>query len=123
MDLPAPGWRSDPTGRYVDRWWDGDRWTAQVRWGHGEHGEDPVRRPIGAIGSERPNTTSPADLPIGGRPRAVRLVVALGVALPLALLATTAATADGWVAELSDGIGAAVCERVGSDGCGGPTGP
>lgn len=123
MDLPAAGWRSDPTGRYVDRWWDGDRWTAQVRWGRGEVGEDPVRRPAGAIGSQRPNTTTAADLPTGGRPRAVRVLVTLGVALPLALLGMTAASADGWVAAVSDGVGSAVCDRVDLDGCGGQSGP
>lgn len=35
-DLPAPGnaegsgWRSDPTQRYLHRWWDGVRWTESV---------------------------------------------------------------------------------------------
>lgn len=31
--LPDAGWRPDPTGRFQQRWWNGDGWTRKVRQG------------------------------------------------------------------------------------------
>lgn len=38
--LPA-GWYPDPTGRTPERWWDGERWTADVRSGS-QVAQDPI---------------------------------------------------------------------------------
>jgi hypothetical protein len=38
----APDWHDDPTGRHTERYWDGERWTEQVR----DHTSDPARDPI-----------------------------------------------------------------------------
>ena len=33
MSALAPGWYPDPLGRFQERYWDGDEWTARVRTG------------------------------------------------------------------------------------------
>jgi len=39
----APDWHPDPTGRHAERYWDGLRWTDQVR----SQASDPVLAPVG----------------------------------------------------------------------------
>ena len=42
--LPVPGWARDPTGRHVQRYWDGSRWTDAVAGvGGGMPARDPLR--------------------------------------------------------------------------------
>lgn len=40
--MPEPGWVSDPSGRYHQRYFDGVRWTDHVADEHGRRGVDPV---------------------------------------------------------------------------------
>lgn len=41
MGTTQSGWYSDPTGRYLYRYWDGEQWTQQVGDG-GQSGADPT---------------------------------------------------------------------------------
>lgn len=114
MDLAA-GWHPDPTGRYVDRWWDGDRWTDAVRFGHDQQAIDPVLRPTGMAGSLRPMTTTIARLPTGGHDPQVRRIVAASLALPLALGLLAAGDAMIWTRGVEAEVAGAVCERAADD--------
>jgi len=42
MSQFAPGWYPDASGRCAERYYDGERWTADVRDQHGRAGSDPV---------------------------------------------------------------------------------
>jgi len=49
--LPPPGWYSDPSGRYAQRYWDGQKWESAVR-----NGLDVTQDPIPAPASSGPGT-------------------------------------------------------------------
>lgn len=57
--MPEPGWYTDPSGRYELRYWDGSRWTGDVR------GQAPsVTAAQGATGPPADATTKPAEVTI-----------------------------------------------------------
>jgi hypothetical protein len=41
MSTTDPGWYRDPTGRYADRYWDGQQWTDQVNSGGANAVDEP----------------------------------------------------------------------------------
>ncbi len=66
--IEGAGWAPDPTGRFDERWWDGQRYTRRIRWGHAV-GTDTVSPPsAGGSGSARRATSEAAraDAPAPG---------------------------------------------------------
>jgi hypothetical protein len=63
------GWYSDPTGRYLYRYWDGAAWTSQVSNGGAHSGVDPNLLPADVVttppapGTAAPSPTTPAPRP------------------------------------------------------------
>lgn len=56
MNTPA-GWNPDPIDPKIDRYWDGQQWTAQTRPG----GSNEPTQVFGAPGSPQPDPTAPED--------------------------------------------------------------
>lgn len=60
------GWYSDPTGRFLYRYWDGASWTEQVSNGGAHSGTDPNLLPADVLttppapGTEAPGPSTPA---------------------------------------------------------------
>lgn len=109
----GPGWYDDPWEGGSERWWDGERWTPDLRWpgslgesrpAHRSQADSLPRRLSESRGPESrtdsiPTTTSPGGLVYGGgrdvaqtAPRpGVRVVVGLAIAL-VAVAAVVTAT-------------------------------
>ena len=109
MELPEAAWLPDPTGRHLDRWWDGQRWTARVRLAGGVEQLDDVVRPRGSVGSWRPAPWTVATMPTGAG--SARVLVAIGLAVPLLLAAITLDDVLAWVGDVADGLHGVHCER------------
>ena len=91
--LPA-GWHADPHGRYESRYFDGERWTLNVRDSTGGVTREPdapaVEEPaVDEPAVERPAVAEPAPVVPAGRSRA-GLVVALVLLLAVVAVAVIA---------------------------------
>lgn len=70
---PPPSWFPDPTERHEHRWWDGERWTANVA-DHGQPGVDDV-----ALGQEAPDWRTRMAAPAIADRRAETLMARYGI--------------------------------------------
>jgi hypothetical protein len=86
-------WRADPTGRWELRWWDGQRWTDDVRRG------DVVGRDPFLVG----NYTQPPEAP--KRNKTVLALASLAACLGLGVLLLLVALVAGGKAEPKDAAG------------------
>lgn len=95
MTTTMSGWLRDPTGRFAQRYWDGEQWTEHVARG-GLQGTDPLdwspARPVEAWSPEE-RLDDFRERQHQSRRRTV-IGIAVGLALVVALMAALALTPD-----------------------------
>lgn len=123
MPLPPPGWMPDPSQVGLERYWDGQRWTARTRDAHTliegpppawRAPVEPYRRPEHAAWGTRPNERARASFSLGRVFGAVTAIVAMAAAMvvfdtPL----SRALHAQGF---LPDGLPSVAVAGTGADG-------
>jgi hypothetical protein len=64
----SEGWYTDPTSRYLLRYWDGFSWTENVTTGDGSARRDPIITQVGIPGvqANRPGPSAPYQPPAAG---------------------------------------------------------
>lgn len=62
--MSAPGWHTDPTGRFSQRWFDGNDWSAHVVGANGQTIQDPISTGTGS-GTPPAPQAAPASTPAG----------------------------------------------------------
>ena len=64
----SQGWYTDPTSRYLLRYWDGFSWTENVTTGDGSARRDPIITQVGIPGvqANRPGPSAPYQPPAAG---------------------------------------------------------